>query len=312
MKIASEEIRTIVVKAYLAGTASRQKLSEIFGYTPASISNWVREYKRENRLAPHPPGHRKAVFADAELTQLADLLGKKVDLTLAEIREQFGKSCSLVAIYKTVAKIGFVFKKTLRASEQEREDIICQREKWREFQTEVEPCGLVFLDESGVKTNMTRLYGRSRKGNRCYDKTPDGRWETVTVLSAIRLDGETESIMFEGAVDRKMFEAYIEQILGPSLRAGDIVVMDNLGPHKSQVAQKFVESQSARYLFLPAYSPDFNPIENMWSKVKQILRTIKARTQEELFEAVAKALNMVTAEDAQGWFESCGYGKSQS
>lgn len=157
---------------------------------------------------------------------------------------------------------------------------------------------------------MTRLYGRASKGRRCHDKAPDGRWESVTVLSSIRLDGETESLMFEGAVDRKMFEAYIEQVLGLTLRAGDIVIMDNLSSHKSQIAQDFVESRSANYLFLPAYSPDFNPIEKMWSKVKQILRSIKARTQEELYAAVAKALSMVTADDAQGWFESCGYVKS--
>ena len=157
---------------------------------------------------------------------------------------------------------------------------------------------------------MTRLYGRAKKGKRCHDKAPDGRWETVTVLSSIRLDGETESLVFEGAVDRRMFEAYIVQVLGPSLRAGDIVVMDNLGSHKSQIAQAFVESRFASCLFLPAYSPDFNPIEKMWSKVKQILRSIKARTQEELFEAVAKALSMVTADDAQGWFASCGYVKT--
>ena len=107
-----------------------------------------------------------------------------------------------------------------------------------------------------------------------------------------------------------MFEAYIEQILGPSLRPGDIVVMDNLSSHKSQVAREFVESRSASYVFLPAYSPDLNPIEKMWSKVKQILRSLKARTQEELFDAVAKALSMVTADDAKGWFVSCGYVKS--
>jgi transposase len=201
-------------------------------------------------------------------------------------------------------------KKTLRASEQEREDVAHKREQWREFQAQVEPCRLVFLDESGVKTNMTRLYGRFRQGKRCHDKAPDGRWATVTMLSSIRLDGETASLMFEGAVDRIMFEAYIEQILGPSLRPGDIVVMDNLCSHKSRAAQEFVESRSARYLFLPAYSPDFNPIEKMWSKVKQVLRSLQARTREELFDAADKALNMVTAEDAQGWFAACGYIKS--
>ena len=111
MKKATEEIRTIVVKAYLSGAASRKQLSEIFGYTPVSISNWVREYKQENRLKPRPPGHRKAAFTDSEQTSLVDLLGKKVDLTLAEIKEFFHKSCSLVAIHKTVVKLGFAFKK---------------------------------------------------------------------------------------------------------------------------------------------------------------------------------------------------------
>jgi transposase len=111
MKKASEEIRTIVVKAYLSGAASRPQLSAIFGYTPACISNWVREYKQEKRLAPRPQGHRKAVFTGAELEQLAALLRKKVDLTLAEIRDHFCKTCSLVAIHKTVVKLGFVFKK---------------------------------------------------------------------------------------------------------------------------------------------------------------------------------------------------------
>ncbi len=105
MKIASEEIRTIVVKAYLSGTAGRQHLSEIFGYTTASISNWVREYKKENRLVPRPSGHRKAIFTDVELKQLSELLDKNVDLTLAEIKEHFDKSCSLVAIHKTLIKL---------------------------------------------------------------------------------------------------------------------------------------------------------------------------------------------------------------
>ena len=111
MKIASEEIRTIVVKAYLSGVASRQHLSDIFGYTTASISNWVRAYKEEKRLAPRPSGHRKSVLTDAELEQLSELLEKNVDLTLAEIKEHFGMQCSLVAIHKILIKLGFVFKK---------------------------------------------------------------------------------------------------------------------------------------------------------------------------------------------------------
>ena len=176
-----------------------------------------------------------------------------------------------------------------------------------EFQKSIEPQRLVCLDESGLKTNMTRLYGRAYKGARCHDAAPCGRWETVTILSSIRLDGTTESVLFEGAVDRKMFDEYIKEILAPQLRSGDIVIMDNLNAHKSADALKVVQLCQAEIRFLPAYSPDLNPIEKMWSKVKQILRGMKPRTNEELFCSTGVALGLVTANDAQGWFESCGY-----
>lgn len=159
---------------------------------------------------------------------------------------------------------------------------------------------------------MTRLYGRARGGNRCMDSAPGGHWETVTILSSIRHDGETESLVFDGAVDRKMFDAYIKEGLAPTLRPGDIVVMDNLSAHKSKEACDTIRKRQAEVLFLPAYSPDFNPIEKMWSKIKQILRGIKPRTEEELFAVTATALNAVTADDAQGWFDSCGYTAFQS
>jgi transposase len=166
---------------------------------------------------------------------------------------------------------------------------------------------LIFLDESGLKTNMTRLYGRAHGENRCLDSAPCGHWKTVTILSSLWLEGETGSLVFEGAVDRKMFDAYIQECLAPTLRPGDIVVMDNLKAHKSQEAYDAIRKRQAEVWFLPAYSPDFNPIEKMWSKVKQILRGIKPRNEEELFAATATSLNSVTADDAQGWFESYGY-----
>lgn len=181
------------------------------------------------------------------------------------------------------------------------------REDWRKFQSQADAHRLVFPDESGLKTNMTRLYGRSHQGSRCFDSTPCGHWETVTILSSVRLDGTTESPVFEGAVDRSMFDAYVKEIPAPTLRPGDIVIMDNLNAHKSPLACAEIEKCRAQMLFLPAYSPDLNPIEKMWSKVKQILRSIKPRTQPELFEATATALDAVTKHDALGWFRSCGY-----
>ena len=175
-----------------------------------------------------------------------------------------------------------------------------------EFQNSIDSHRLVFLDESGLKTNMTRLYGRAYKGLRCHDATPCGRWETVTILSSVRLDGTTESVLFDGAVDRKMFDEYIKEVLAPQLRPGDIVIMDNLSAHKSPEALRYIQSCEAEVKFLPACSPDLNPIEKMWSKIKQLLRGMKARTPEELFSSTGTALSMVTATDAKGWFEACG------
>ena len=166
---------------------------------------------------------------------------------------------------------------------------------------------LVFIDESGAKTNMTRRYSRAMAGQRAIDDAPSGHWCTTTMISSVRLDGSTACMVVDGATTKDIFEAYIEQILLPTIKAGDIVVLDNLSAHKSQRVGELIESVGAELWYLPAYSPDLNPIEKMWSKIKSILRTLKARTEKALIDAIAKALDAVTANDAKGWFESCGY-----
>ena len=153
---------------------------------------------------------------------------------------------------------------------------------------------------------MIRLYGRSLRGQRCFDKTPH-KWKTVTMLSSIRSDGHTESLVFRGALNRDIFEAYVEKVLVPTLRSGDIVVMDNLSSHRSEKVEEIINSCDAELRFLPPYSPDFNPIEKMWSKVNQILRGLMARAEDTLFTAIGTALSQVTASDACGWYSSCGY-----
>ncbi len=198
-------------------------------------------------------------------------------------------------------------KKTLKASEQDREDVKKAREEWKATQGSFDVQHLVFLDETGAKTNMTRRYGRDVHGQRCYDSSPDGRWERTTLLSAVRVNGETYSMVFDGALDAKMYNAYIEKILAPALIPGDIVIADNLNVHKSEIAKRLVEDRGASYIALPAYRPDLNPIEKMWSKIKQFLRGVKARTSEALEKAIASALATITPEDAEGWFASCGY-----
>jgi transposase len=154
---------------------------------------------------------------------------------------------------------------------------------------------------------MTRLRGRVRGGQRLHDHAPGGHWNTVTMLGSIRLDGVTSCLVIEGATDSDVFREYVRQVLGPTLRAGDIVICDNLAAHRDAEAQKLVEAQGAKLVFLPAYSPDFNPIERMWSKVKTHLRQAKARTDEDLLAAIAEALRRVSPADAQGFFRHAGY-----
>jgi len=166
---------------------------------------------------------------------------------------------------------------------------------------------LVFIDEAGAKTNMTRLYGRAEKGERVVDFAPHGHWCTTTMISSIRFNGTTACMAVDGSTTGKVFRAYTEHVLVPSLRPGDIVVLDNLSAHKDKVAREMIESVGAQVMFLPPYSPDLNPIEKMWSKVKQLLRGTKARTQESLLTAIGVALGCVTEADALGWFASCGY-----
>ena len=154
---------------------------------------------------------------------------------------------------------------------------------------------------------MTRLRGRALRGDRVYDRAPAGHWGTTTMISSIRLDGSTACMTVDGATDTEVFQAYVQFVLRPTLRPGDMVVLDNLPPHKDTVAIRLIEHAGADVCFLPPYSPDFNPIEKMWSKVKARLRTEKARTQETLATAISQALAQVTPSDARNWFASCGY-----
>lgn len=170
---------------------------------------------------------------------------------------------------------------------------------------------LVFVDESGAKTNMTRLHGRALRGARLLDHTPHGHWCTTTMIGSIRLDGTSACLAVDGSTDRDVFREYVRCVLVPSLRPGDIVILDNLAAHSDLETEKLIEAAEARLLFLPPYSPDLNPIEKTWSKVKSFLRKTKARTKEALYEAIGAALKTVTPEDAKGWFLSCGYTASQ-
>ena len=154
---------------------------------------------------------------------------------------------------------------------------------------------------------MTRRRGRAPRGARVLASQPHGHWQTTTMLASLRLDGSTACMTIAGATDTEVFRTYVQVVLCPTLRPGDVVVMDNLSPHKHDTCLRLIEQAGAAVRFLPAYSPDLNPIEKMWSKLKEWLRGAEAQTGEALQAAIAAALARVTAQDAMNWFASCGY-----
>jgi transposase len=166
---------------------------------------------------------------------------------------------------------------------------------------------LVFLDESSINTGMTRHYGRGKSSNRVVDYAPDVRFERTTILSSVRATGDMVPCIFEGSLNGEIFTKYVSEFLAPTLREGDIVIMDNLSSHKVEGVIKTINAAGAKILYLPPYSPDLNPIEMMWSKIKAYLRKAKARTKAMLEVAIAQALNSVTISDILAWFAENGY-----
>jgi transposase len=195
----------------------------------------------------------------------------------------------------------------LRAAEQDRPDVRQKRAAFRTRSRRIDPGRFVFLDEVGANTAMTRLRGRAPRGQRLVEAVPQGLWRATTLISAVRLTGVVGSLVFEGATDEAAFLTYVRQVLIPGLRPGDIVVLDNLSAHRVGAVARALRRAGLGCWYLPPYSPDFNPIEKIWAKVKAYLRRSGARATAALWQAIAEALQAVTAEDCRNSFAHCGY-----
>jgi transposase len=195
-------------------------------------------------------------------------------------------------------------KKSKIASERDEQS----RGLWRLLASHFDAKRLVFVEESGFNTSMRRLGARAPKGKRAYGKVPRNRGKNTTLIAAITLEGAMgASMTVEGVTDSLAFEAYVEHFLAPSLCEGQVVVLDGLGAHRTQKVEELIEERGADVVFLPSYSPDLNPIEEAFSKIKQLVRKVGARVREALVEAIGRALAAVTPEDATGWFDHAGY-----
>jgi transposase len=202
---------------------------------------------------------------------------------------------------------GFAGKKTLRANEQLRDDVVAERAAYQAEIQQIPAEDLVFIDESGITTNMVRRFARARRGRRAIGRAPAGRYEKLTLLGAIALTGLVALMTIPAATDGAVFLAFVQQVLVPELRRGQVVVFDNLSPHKQPAIRAAIEGAGCRVIFLPPYTPEWNPIEPCWSKIKEFLRSRAARTLDTLESAVADAMDTVSARDARGWFQHCGY-----
>jgi transposase len=188
-----------------------------------------------------------------------------------------------------------------------REQDEAARASWRDHAHQLASQDLVFVDETGTHIALTPLYARAPRGQRAVGKVPRNTGTNTTLLASLSLNGMGEALILEGAADGLAFEAYIEQVLAPSLRPGQIVIMDTLSSHLGERVRQAIQAKGCQLVFLPAYSPDFSPIEQAFSRLKAVLRRIGARTHDALFEAIAQALLTITVADARGWFTHCGY-----
>lgn len=182
------------------------------------------------------------------------------------------------------------------------------RAAWRVMVAqELDARSVVFVDEMGTNTSLSPLYAWAPTGERASCSVPRNRGPNTTLLSSMTLEGMGTSLAVEGATNREVFETYVQRVLAPTLRAGQVVVMDNLSAHKGDRVKELIEERGCQLLYLPPYSPDFNPIEEAFAKIKALVRKAEARTREALVEAIGRGISMVTAEDARGFFDHCGY-----
>jgi len=313
MRPYSLDLRKKIIDAYLNKEGSIRGLAERFKVSFRFVWGLIDRYRKTGIMAPKPHGGGYPPTIKEENYEILRKIEKEnSDATLEELCDLFEKQChikpSKAGMHRTLKKLNLTRKKkTFHASEQDRDDIQQKRKEFKVKMSKVGPRCLVFVDEAGVNIAMARDYARSPKGERAYAHKPHNKGKNITVVGALSLEGITASMTVEGGTDRAVFLTFVNKIMVPSLRAGNVVVMDNLSSHIGEEVSEAIKSVGARLEYLPEYSPEFSPIEEGWSKFKEILRAKAARVREALDSAITYALNAITPDDAEGWFTHCGY-----
>ena len=298
----SQDLRQRILETVRRGEGSLRQIARRFLVSVSFVTRLLRTHRSTGSLRPQPHGGgNPAALTPGDRERLRELIRQQPDATLEECRQHLGVSCRLATISRALSQLGLPRQKEVpRAREQDRPEVQEQRREFCEELAGVDPRRLVFVDECGADTAMTRTYGRAPAGQRVYADTP-GRWESITLTCGLRLSGAMPALAFPGATNTDLFEHYVEDVLVPELSPGDVVVWDNLKPHRAEEVVEAVEAAGARVGPLPPWSPDLTPIEEMASKVKGALRSAAARTTEAVDAAFASALHEVTPEDIAGW-----------
>jgi len=305
MRPHSQDLRQRILDTVARGEGSLRQIAQRF---LVNVSTIVRLWKRHRQTGsaapkPHAGGRRPALGPD-DIERLRALIREQPDATLEELRDRLGVGCRRMAISRVLKKLRITRKKkVLHATGRDTPKVRRKRRAFRKKVAEIEPGRLVFVDETGANTAMTRTHGRAPEGERVPGAVP-GFWTTLTLICGLRLSGVLAPLVFQGSTDTATFETYGEQALAPQLHPGDVVIRDNLKPHKAKSVVKAIERAGAKVIPLPPSSPDYSPIEEMFSKVKGALKSAAARTTDALTTAIGCTLRDVTPENIVGWFKS--------
>jgi transposase len=307
MRPLSNDLRQRILDAVDHREGSQRELAERFAVNPSTIVRLLQLRRQTGSAAPRPHGGGTPPTLDPDaLERLRQLVRDDPEATLEQYRQRLGIEGSIMIIWRGLKRLGITRKKkSLHATERDRPEVQKQRRAFRRKVDPIEPKRLVFVDEAGVTTAMIPAYGRAPRGERVASSAP-ASWQSVTFVAAMGLDGVRAPMAYPGGTSAATFEAYVEQILVPELRPGDVVVFDNLSAHLGPGVAVAIERAGARVLRLPPYSPDFTPIEHLFSQLKERLRRLGARTTDRLYQAIREALNHVKPQDILGWFRHAG------
>ncbi|WP_157450006.1 IS630 family transposase [Bradyrhizobium sp. ARR65] len=310
-KVLSLDLRIRVLTAVKAG-ASHREAGERFGVSAASVSRWRTRERQQGDARPKAlGGDRRSGRIEAHKETILALLKETPDAAIAELRRSLAQKGLVFGegtVRRFLARHGITpQKKTAHASEQDRPDVMKRRQDWRDGQPALDPARLVFIDETWASTNMARRYGRCPRGERLKVGVPHGHWKTTTFVAGITSTGIIAPWVLDGPINRDAFEVYVDKILIPELKPGSIVIMDNLSSHKGPKVRQMIEAAGASLLYLPPYSPDFNPIENAFSKLKALLRQAAERTVEGLWSAIGRIIDCFTPTECRNYFSAAGY-----